>query len=306
MQENNYHHEEVMDIMVSSPGWGLKWGNSIIFSIIFMILCFTYIFKYPDTVNIPASFSSLNEVSLITAAPVNYGIDTFLVSNGATVRAKAPLLVWYDENHSSYHTIIALENILKKYEQNRKGGGAAAGSLLQQLSAIGKDDLGSVGLEYQALLDELKHPSGLLPEQCTRVLNFIDQWKKKQVVLSKIGGRVTFNYLSSQAKSPVHSRDPILFIQPPGAKYVVKGLVSNKLFGKINIGQEAYVTVNELNNKRFYGRVTGISPLADHKFNHDIYIALNQSPALNFTYTGEARIILQDKPLLARIFNLNK
>jgi hypothetical protein len=302
MHEENYHHEEVVEIMVSPPGWGLKWGNIIISVIVLMIFGFAYFFNYPDTLKLAVDFSSTTSVNVVQAPAANYGIDTFLVKNGAIVKQGAPLLVWYDRDHSSYTEISQLENILLRYQDIHTRGNFPD-NLIAALKAINVYKLGAFNKAYQLLVLAGKKQTVTLNEQVGQVLIAIDQWKKERVSKAEITGEVTYNSLMASIKNPIAAQSPVIYIQPLNAHYIARGQVGNKLFGEIKVGQRAYVTVNELTNKKVYGYVAGISPLANHA-RHDVYMQLDQSQGLNLTFTGDARIILRNRTLLQRLFNI--
>ena len=52
--------ESVQDILTRPPHWMIRWGNTIIFIILLMILLMSYFIKYPEFVPAPIIVTSQN------------------------------------------------------------------------------------------------------------------------------------------------------------------------------------------------------------------------------------------------------
>ena len=304
MSEVKYHHEEVLEIMVSPPGWGLKWGNFMIFSILVLLLSYAYLFKYPDTLNLPVNFPNPNLISVIRAPEENVGIDTFLVKNRSLVSLGQPLFVWYDKQHSSYAEIIKLEKIITDYQQNRGRDEKTKELLIKRFYLLSSVKLGSLNQEYQHLLSAILNHKDAIDSDLTNLAVLITNWKSKYIVQATIGGKVALNYLFRKSSRPLAAKMPLLSIQPTNTSSVVSGKISNELFSKVKLGQQAYITIGEVTGKKLYGMVTAISPIEERN-SHDVYIQLKEVPELNSIYTGKAKIILENRSLLLRVFNPN-
>jgi hypothetical protein len=50
--------ESVQDILTQPPHWMIRWGNTIIFIILLLILVMSYIIKYPEFVPAPIVVTS--------------------------------------------------------------------------------------------------------------------------------------------------------------------------------------------------------------------------------------------------------
>lgn len=296
MPENNYHHEEVAEIMVSAPGWGLKWGNIIILLIIASILCFSYFFNYPDVVKIPVDFSSATSASVIKPLQVNYGIDTFLIRNNASVKQGQPLIVWYDKYYTSYNSLTKLENVLIKYH-NTLNQPVNKPRFLSELNHLDSRKLGAFQNAYSLLI------SGSF-DQIDRILIDIKNWKNNWVSNAEVAGHVTLNNIISPVKTSIDPQQVVLYVQPVNTNYIAHGLITNKAYARLKIKQPAYVNINELGDRKYNAKIISISPIANHA-KHDIYLELNNNKDLNLTFTGEARVLLNDKTLLHRLLNIN-
>jgi hypothetical protein len=50
--------ENVQDILTEPPHWMIRWGNTVIFLILMMILALSYFIKYPEFVPAPIVVTS--------------------------------------------------------------------------------------------------------------------------------------------------------------------------------------------------------------------------------------------------------
>ena len=59
--------ESVQDILTEPPHWMFRWGNTIIFLTLILILIMSYIIKYPEFVPAPIVVTSQNPPEKIEA-----------------------------------------------------------------------------------------------------------------------------------------------------------------------------------------------------------------------------------------------
>ncbi|MGC4128194.1 MAG: HlyD family efflux transporter periplasmic adaptor subunit [Bergeyella sp.] len=60
LDEIELRSESVQDILTAPPHWMIRWGNSVIFIILLMILLMSYFIKYPEFVPAPIIVTSQN------------------------------------------------------------------------------------------------------------------------------------------------------------------------------------------------------------------------------------------------------
>ena len=84
IDEIDTNSEQIREILAKQPGFVLKWGISVIFIAVFLMLLATWIIKYPDIIH--------SEVILTTENPpqkeyakVTGKIDTIFVSDSDNV-----------------------------------------------------------------------------------------------------------------------------------------------------------------------------------------------------------------------------
>lgn len=84
---DNFHSEEAQEIMGRAPSWVVRWGITVIFVILALIVLGCYIIKYPQTVTAPISITTVNAPP--TSRPVTTDCSTAYVS--ATGRTSVPV-----------------------------------------------------------------------------------------------------------------------------------------------------------------------------------------------------------------------
>jgi len=109
IDEIDTNSEQIREILAKQPGFVLKWGISVIFIAIFLMLLATWIIKYPDIIH--------SEVILTTENPpqkeyakVTGKIDTIFVSDSDNVHNQQPLAIL--ENTANYKDVFFLKSIL--------------------------------------------------------------------------------------------------------------------------------------------------------------------------------------------------
>lgn len=101
--------EEVQEILSYVPHWMIRWGNTLFFILIIMLLFISWFIKYPDVINA--------EVIVTTQIPpqkeyarVSGKIDTFFISNNENVVKNQPLALI--ENTANYADVFLLKSII--------------------------------------------------------------------------------------------------------------------------------------------------------------------------------------------------
>ncbi|MEN4761588.1 MULTISPECIES: HlyD family efflux transporter periplasmic adaptor subunit [unclassified Chryseobacterium] len=103
--------ESVQDILTQPPHWMIRWGNSVIFIILILILIMSYIIKYPEFIAAPIVVTSQNPPEKIEARN-NLKIEKILIKDHQDVKKDQVLMVM--QSTANYTDILAL----KKYVDN--------------------------------------------------------------------------------------------------------------------------------------------------------------------------------------------
>ncbi len=102
--------EEVKDILGRPPKWMIRWGITIIFVILVVILAGSWVFKYPDIVTSKILITTQNPPSPVIVK-ISGKIEHLFVTDNQSVFPGTALAVI--ENPADYEDIIEVKNFLK-------------------------------------------------------------------------------------------------------------------------------------------------------------------------------------------------
>jgi len=164
-QELELRSEEVQAILTKMPHWTIRWGITIIFSTIVILIIASWLIKYPDTVT--------SQITLTTDIPPakiisrSAGRLQFLVKNNEKVQKNKALA--YIENPADYADIQILKGFLKEFglARDRQQGidyelnsslnlGEIQGSYLSFKSALENEELYQKLNEFYRTRDKLQ------------------------------------------------------------------------------------------------------------------------------------------------------
>lgn len=107
--------EGVQDILSTPPHWMIRWGNTIIFIILLMILMMSYFIKYPEFIPAPIVVTSQNPPEKLEAR-TNSKIEKIFIKNGEEVKNEEILMVL--QSSSNYEDVLKLKKVIDNTEQN--------------------------------------------------------------------------------------------------------------------------------------------------------------------------------------------
>ena len=114
--ELNIYSEEVKDVLSKPPKALFRWGNTILFVFIIIILFLSWLLKYPDIVTAQAILTT--EIPPQKEfARVSGRIDSLFVKNYQEVKKGSPLALI--ENTASFKDVVYLKSILDKLTVNQ-------------------------------------------------------------------------------------------------------------------------------------------------------------------------------------------
>ncbi|BFM43147.1 HlyD family efflux transporter periplasmic adaptor subunit [Flavobacterium sp. CFS9] len=103
------YSEEVHDILSDPPKSIQKWGNSILFIFIIILLLISWFIKYPDIITSQIIITT-NIPPQKIQAKLSGKIEAILVKDRSEVKLNTPIAVF--ENSANYKDVFALKNIL--------------------------------------------------------------------------------------------------------------------------------------------------------------------------------------------------
>lgn len=108
--------ESVQDILTQPPHWMIRWGNTVIFIILLLILVMSYIIKYPEFVPAPIVVTSQNPPEKIEAR-INSKIEKIFIKDHQQVKKNEVLMVM--QSAANYKDILELKKIVDSTAPNQ-------------------------------------------------------------------------------------------------------------------------------------------------------------------------------------------
>lgn len=108
--------ENVQDILTTPPHWMIRWGNTLIFIILLMVLMMSYFIKYPEFIPAPILVTSQNPPEKLEAR-TNSKIEKIFIKNGQNIGKNEVLMVL--QSSANYKDVLKLKNIVDSLDQNQ-------------------------------------------------------------------------------------------------------------------------------------------------------------------------------------------
>lgn len=114
-QEIQIRSEEVQEILGYVPNWMIRWGNTLVFLLIFGFLLASWFIKYPDVIVSQVTITTFVPPEKIYAKQTGQ-LDAILVSDNEKVTENKILGIV--ENSSNYQDVILLKSIVDTLKVN--------------------------------------------------------------------------------------------------------------------------------------------------------------------------------------------
>ncbi|WP_051666690.1 HlyD family efflux transporter periplasmic adaptor subunit [Pedobacter sp. R20-19] len=137
--------EEVHEIITAVPSWILRWGITLVFSILLGVVIFSGFLKYPDVVTTNLKINSLNAPKTVIARQ-NGKLVRLLVTEGQMVKVGQPLA--YLESTANPDDIRFISNYLRDLKKKLLANIQITETIPSTLN------LGEVQASYQDLFQE--------------------------------------------------------------------------------------------------------------------------------------------------------
>jgi multidrug efflux pump subunit AcrA (membrane-fusion protein) len=108
------HTDDMQDIITTVPAWILRWGITLFFGILVLIISLSALIRYPDIVNASLKIDSPNSPKPVVAK-VPGKLVKLLVKENETVKAGQPLA--YIESTANHDEVISLSGNLKDLQK---------------------------------------------------------------------------------------------------------------------------------------------------------------------------------------------
>ncbi|ANF50082.1 secretion protein HylD [Chryseobacterium glaciei] len=110
--------ESVQDILTQPPHWMIRWGNTIIFIILLLILGMSYIIKYPEFIPAPIVVTSQNPPEKLEAR-ISSKIEKIFIKDHQEVKKNQVLMVM--QSAANYNDILELKKLVDSISPNQLG-----------------------------------------------------------------------------------------------------------------------------------------------------------------------------------------
>lgn len=105
--KESQHSEEIQDIISAPPAWLLRWGITLFFTVLTMIISTSFFITYPDIVKTQLKIRSSNPAMQVTTKAPGKLIK-LLVQNNEVVKQGQPIA--YIQDNNGKNTLTALQD----------------------------------------------------------------------------------------------------------------------------------------------------------------------------------------------------
>jgi multidrug efflux pump subunit AcrA (membrane-fusion protein) len=109
IQDIEIRSEEVQEILTKVPSWMIRYGNTLVFILILMLLFISWFIKYPDVITSQVMVTTSTPPEKLFARSTGQ-FEVFLASEGSEVEKNEVLAVI--ENTASYKDVLLLKSIV--------------------------------------------------------------------------------------------------------------------------------------------------------------------------------------------------
>jgi multidrug resistance efflux pump len=114
MTNDSRHSDDIQDIITTVPSWLLRWGITLFFGILVLIIGLSALIRYPDIVKAQLKINSPNSPKPIVSK-ISGKLVKLLVMENETVKAGQPLA--YLESTANHNKVLTLLANLKDLQQ---------------------------------------------------------------------------------------------------------------------------------------------------------------------------------------------
>ena len=108
-QELQIRSEEVQEILSYVPNWMIRWGNTLLFLLLLMVLFISWFVKYPDVITTQVMITTIIPPEKVYAKS-NGQIEILLKNDGDVIQRNETIAVL--ENSANYKNVFLLKSIL--------------------------------------------------------------------------------------------------------------------------------------------------------------------------------------------------
>ncbi len=292
--------EEVQEVMGQVPAWIVRWGVTVLFAVVLVLLVGSYFFKYPDVIATEMTLTSREPVVKVVARSSGK-ISGLYVFNGQDVKMDA--LLGVVENPARTEDVLRLKKLLARYMEEPE---RLSYYLLQDVWLLGDIQPAYMSLaskdvsarDYRASVGQL--------------LAAIHAWEMSYCLVAPSDGRVQL-LVQEAPNQYLSSGDVFARIVPnEGETWVGRALLPLQRSGKVKAGQRVIVRFTNFPDQEFgivNGCLSSVS-LVPTEDNYMVEIAFPDGLTTNYgkllpvshEMKATAEIVTDDLRLIERFF----
>ncbi len=317
--------EPVDEVLTVVPGWLIRWGMTVMFMVLLMLLLISWFVKYPDIITAPTILTSDNPPVRIKAK-TSGKIEKLLCHNNELIKKDSYLLVLKNTAHTD--DIIRLKKQLNEFEKVINSPNLYAtvkfpsGYMLGEIQPAYSDFLYRLdkyalffktGVQHKINLPQEKDKKQWLNLYTAfqQLSTSMEQWEYKYTITAPANGSVIFsqNLRDGQSISP---NDELFIVVGSFNKLVAKCMVPARGIGNVKKGQEVLIRLESYPYPEYgilQGIVTDISMFPSNN-QYAVNIALPKGLTTSYNIkldyhqdmAGSADIVTKDMRLIERFF----
>jgi HlyD family secretion protein len=322
------HTEDMQDIITTIPSWLLRWGITLFFCLLLMILALSALIHYPDIVKAPLKISSPNSPKpVVTKVPGR--LMKLFVKENQDVKAGQPL--GYMESAANHDDVIALLSGLKIVQKALLSDErfdstfftianiAQFGELQASYQVFFHEYLSyrsSVGNEFEIKKRTIASQNTALAklkfgQALNSLISQAEDWKRKYVLTAPQNGRLMFADMIEENQFLVADQQ-VFYINSGNETFFGEMAISQSNLGKVEAGQEVLIKLESYPFED-YGILKGkIKYISEVPYKDGIFMSrvefqviktidLKSSIHLRQGMLADAEVVTQDATLLQRI-----
>lgn len=320
------HSDSVQKILSTSPHWMIRWGNTMVFIVLLLLILIGYLINYPEYIRESIVLTCQNCPEKIQAKTTSK-IEKIFIKNDQYVDKGKVLLVL--QSSARYQDVFKLKNSMDSLSFDQihsfpiqEVSHYKLGELQDDFNAFSKvfiNEGQSVNLKSNSRFNMegqgIQHTQS---SQCVKLLEklkkSLKQWESKHLLISSKAGIASFSQVWKENQL-IRTGDTLLSILPQQKEeYVATVPISLTDARKIAAGQKVLIKLDNYPYQEYgvvEGKVQSITTVPDKTGEYGVRI--NLPDGLKTSYhkklhfdrelKGEAEIILKDVRLIERFFH---
>ena len=315
LEESELHTEEMQDIIAAPPAWLIRWGISIFLFVLLSVFATSIFIRYPDTLKTSLIINS-NTVSKSIVAGSAGQVTTLLVKPGQLVNPGQTIAcIGNNANHEQVLTLLA---DLSTIRNNLFNGKIIPDNVFDNIHV---NSLGELQQSYENFYLSYKANQSAIKNRNWEKLSFFIQdinkltsevlaWKNKYILTANQSGNIHFTQSLRQSQT-VNAGQELFYISTGASHYFGEVMIPQSSIGKIKVGEQVIVRVNQLPSEKYgiiKGKISTINELPLNNGNYLVKVSFLQSdkglissPNLRSHMLANAEIITDDVTLFRRL-----